>query len=249
MIWLPRIAVLTSVISFGTDFPSSASSASSALAATTVASVRLRKSVFGERSASFAPIAADGLGESRLRRRGSQRRDDDRLDQGAGVDELAVAAVDDPVDDRLRDREPRALVRERAPRPLGEVVGIEASPGAHRGGSRPTSARNAPRTARPIETPRLRTTSGAALPRPRLNQRRPAGALYLSSMGDAVPAASDICVVGGGIVGIATARELAARHPERRRGRARARARARRPTRAAIPAASSTPGSTTRRDR
>jgi (S)-2-hydroxyglutarate dehydrogenase len=32
-------------------------------------------------------------------------------------------------------------------------------------------------------------------------------------MGDAVPAASDICVVGGGIVGIATARELQLRHP------------------------------------
>ena len=58
--------------------------------------------------------AADRLGERRLRRRRSQRRDDDRLDQGPGVDELAVAAVDDPVDDRLGDREPGPLVGERA---------------------------------------------------------------------------------------------------------------------------------------
>ena len=56
VIWLPRIAVLTSVSSFGTDFPSVGASASSALAATTVASVRFRKSVFGERLASFAPM-------------------------------------------------------------------------------------------------------------------------------------------------------------------------------------------------
>jgi 2-hydroxyglutarate dehydrogenase len=32
-------------------------------------------------------------------------------------------------------------------------------------------------------------------------------------MGDAVPGTSDICVIGGGIVGIATARELQLRHP------------------------------------
>ncbi len=53
---LSRIAALTSVSCFGIDLPSVGVSASSALAATTVASVRFRKSVSGARSASFASM-------------------------------------------------------------------------------------------------------------------------------------------------------------------------------------------------
>ncbi len=67
----------------------------------------------------------DRLGERGLGGRRTEGGDDDRLDQRPGVDELAGAGVDDPVDDRLRDREPRALVVEGGPRVGREVVRLE----------------------------------------------------------------------------------------------------------------------------
>ncbi len=60
------------------------------------------------------------------------------------------------------------------------------------------------------------------------------------------PERCDLAVVGGGILGLAVARELIARHPRASVGRARARGRARAPIRRGTTRASSTPGSTTR---
>ncbi len=63
------------------------------------------------------------------------------------------------------------------------------------------------------------------------------------------PASCDIVVVGAGIVGLATARELPLRHPAASVAVLEREAANRRPTRAATRAASSTPASTTSRDR
>ena len=72
---------------------------------------RLSSSVFGVRSASFVSIALTASVNAAFTGGVPSARDDDRLDERPRVDQLPGARVDDPVDDRLRDREPRPLIR------------------------------------------------------------------------------------------------------------------------------------------
>ena len=157
------------------------------------------------------------LAEGRLGGRRPERRDDDRLDQRPGVDELAGAAVDDPVDDRLGDRQPGALVESAVFGRSREIVGVEELlPGveekaADQGEER---AEDGEYDRGPAAANVLRLCSPTADDSTSAARER---ALYLCRRGRTRPLrACDICVVGGGIVGVAAARELKRRHPDAR---------------------------------
>ena len=244
VISLSRIAVLTSVICFGTEPPSVGANASSAFAATTVASVRFRNSVSGLRFASLASMLLTASAKAALA--GGVPSAETTIDSISGralTSSLELSTM--PFDDRLGNRQPDALLSDRLPRPVGEAVGVEQLP---------TRVEEEPSDERQQRTEGGERDRRSAAPRcpptllchGRLNQRSRGAAPY----------------------GVPDGRRVSSgnRHLRRRRRHRRARDRARapaapsrtpasrcssasprsRPTRAATRAASSTPGSTTR---